>query len=132
MATPPDAVTLCAVGGYSSSRLTLWGAPAVKCWAGRGCVNTSATTQAAWIRRLRSYPTWPGRPPCFHLGKPLDGPLVFRLGGLPVPAIQVQGESQRGVGLSEALVQCQRLGRRCPGFEERILGRKDTIFPIAR
>jgi hypothetical protein len=37
-------------------------------------------------------------------GIEVDGPLVFRLGGPPVPAIQVQGESQRGVGFSEALV----------------------------
>src|ERR1700730_7865556 len=65
-------------------------------------------------------------------GLQLDCLLVFRLGGLPVPAIKVQSESERGVGLAEAIVQCQRLGRIRPGFGESILRRNYPIFPIAR
>src|ERR1700688_1250890 len=58
--------------------------------------------------------------------------LVLRLGTFPVPAIKVQSESERGVGLAEAIVQGQSLGCSHPGFGESILRRKPTIFPIAR
>src|ERR1700681_2888147 len=65
-------------------------------------------------------------------GMQLDCQFVFPIGGLPVPAIKVQSESERGVSLAEAVVQCQRLGCSCPSFGESILGRKDPICPIAR
>jgi hypothetical protein len=35
------------------------------------------------------------------------------------------------VGLAQAVVQCQGLGRSRPGLPERLLRRKDSIFPIA-
>ena len=65
-------------------------------------------------------------------GIQLDCALVFLLGGLPIPAIQVQSESERGVGLAEAIVQCQSLGRGRLGFGKSILRRKDPVLPIAR
>ena len=56
-------------------------------------------------------------------GIQLDCPLVFRLGNLPIPAIKVQGESERGVRLTKVIVQSQGLCRRCLGFGKSILRR---------
>src|SRR5271167_3436392 len=61
-----------------------------------------------------------------------DRQLVFRFGSLPVPAIKVQGESERGMGLAETVVQCQGLGRSRLRLAESILRSKYAIFPIAR
>src|SRR5208282_3387182 len=41
------------------------------------------------------------------------------LRSLPVPAIEVQGESERRVGLAQAVVQCQGLGGSRAGLPER-------------
>src|ERR1700730_1571879 len=64
-------------------------------------------------------------------GVQFDRQLVFRFGSLPVPAIKVQGESERGVGLAETVVQCQGVGRSRLRLAESILRRKYAIFPIA-
>src|ERR1700686_5395647 len=69
---------------------------------------------------------------CRIAGIQLDGPLVFYLGRRPIPGIKVKGESERSVGLTEALVQCQGFGRSRFGLFERFPRRKDPIFPIPR
>src|SRR3954454_13259851 len=56
----------------------------------------------------------------------------FLLGSLPLPAIKIQSESQRGVSLTELIVQCQCLCGSRLGLEKSIARRKDPIFPIAR
>src|ERR1700740_3638534 len=65
-------------------------------------------------------------------GAQLDCQFVFLFGSLPIPAIKVQSECERSMGLPETIVQCQGLGRGRLRFAKSILARKHAIFPIAR
>src|SRR5437868_29706 len=56
-------------------------------------------------------------------GVQLDRYLVFCFGSLPVPAIKVESESEGGVGLAEAIVQCHGYGGCCLRFAKSILRR---------
>ena len=66
------------------------------------------------------------------IGVQIDRQLVLLLDGIPVPIVEVEYESQRGVSLAEMVVQGRRFV--CRGLDERegLRRRQNSVFPITR